>query len=203
MSLVTIHEQFRSSVPDRRLEWLNAPREWRVDTGAGRLVVVPDSPTDFWQQTHYGFSADSGHLLAAALPGDFLVRTSVRLEPVHQYDQAGLMIYYSPQCWIKASVEYEGKGMGNLGAVVTNRGRSDWSIQNYAARPWEYSLQVRKTNVDILVEYAPTDEGPWNLIRMAYVDPPECTIPRAGLYACAPKGRGAKAEFLSLHIEPL
>lgn len=198
-----IRERFRASGLDHRLEWLNAPGQWRIDAARSRLLVAPDSPTDFWQQTHYGFRADSGHLLATTIAGNFLIRARVRLAPVHPYDQAGVMIRYSPQCWIKASVEFEAAGAGYLGAVVTNAGRSDWSIQHYRAHSWDYCLQIRKVDTNVLVEYAPTDEGPWSLIRMAYLDPPERTLPQAGIYTCAPKGKGSQAEFLSLDIEPL
>ena len=48
--------------------------------------------TDFWQGTHYGFRVDNGHALLAEIGGDFALETRVRTQPVHQYDQAGLMV---------------------------------------------------------------------------------------------------------------
>ena len=37
--------------------------------------------------------------------GDFALTAHVRVRPVHQYDQAGVMVRVSSSCWLKASVE--------------------------------------------------------------------------------------------------
>ncbi|WP_416366141.1 DUF1349 domain-containing protein [Sphingomonas aerolata] len=45
--------------------WLNAPRRWNVDA-RGEVTLVTDRATDFWRETHYGFTRDSGHFLGFA-----------------------------------------------------------------------------------------------------------------------------------------
>ena len=89
---VILDERFIQPAFDPRLRWLNPPPTWAVDSSLPALVVQPAAPTDFWQETHYGFRADNGHFLFAEVVGDFTITTKVRFHPVHQYDQAGLMV---------------------------------------------------------------------------------------------------------------
>jgi regulation of enolase protein 1 (concanavalin A-like superfamily) len=76
--------------------------------------------------------------------GDFTLSTRLRFYPANQYDQAGLMVRVSPHCWLKTSVEFEAEGPSKLGVVVTNRGYSDWSTQNYPAGVAELALRVHR-----------------------------------------------------------
>ena len=92
---------------DPRFQWHCQPASWSIDTADMKLTIAPDGGTDFWQRTHYGFCADNGHFLGAAIPDDFEMTTEVSMKPLHQYDQAGLMVRLSPDCWLKTSVEYE------------------------------------------------------------------------------------------------
>jgi hypothetical protein len=39
--------------------WLNAPRRWQADAN-GDLTLTTDRATDFWRETHYGFTRDTG-----------------------------------------------------------------------------------------------------------------------------------------------
>jgi regulation of enolase protein 1 (concanavalin A-like superfamily) len=129
-----LHQPFAAPTLDPRLRWHCPPSRWGLDPAAGCLWLEPDAPTDFWQQTHYGFAADNGHLLHTEVPGDFVLTAHARFWPRHQYDQAGVMVRLSPSCWLKSSVEHEPDGPARLGAVVTNFGYSDWSTQPYP--PW-------------------------------------------------------------------
>ena len=115
------------------LSWHCEPARWSFDPLEHALRIEPEPGTDFWRKTHYGFEADNGHFLHANVAGNFTLAAQVRFRPVHQYDQAGLMVRLSPVCWLKTSIEYEVDGPSRLGAVVTSHGYSDWSTQ--ASRP--------------------------------------------------------------------
>jgi hypothetical protein len=167
------------------------------------LVVEPDGRTDFWQKTHYGFTADNGHFLGWELQGDFLLTTQFRLYPQHQYDQAGLMIRADAHCWIKTSVEHELQGQPQLGAVVTNAGYSDWSLQDLTLPEIALGLRITKQGAEVQVEYAPLEGHPWKLIRLARMHWPDGVPLHAGLYTCAPKDAGFRTEFAFLRIERL
>ena len=55
-------------MPFAQCTWLNEPSIRRRDGGA--LKVTTDRSTDFWRETHYGFTRDTGHSasLSAAPP---------------------------------------------------------------------------------------------------------------------------------------
>jgi Uncharacterized conserved protein len=131
MTDATLHESFSSPSFSSRLRWTSAPEHWHIDQASKCLHISPHAGTDFWQRTHYGFEAENGHFLYLEASDDFVLTTKVTSHPIHQYDQAGLMVRISPTCWLKTSVEFEPHGLNRLGAVVTNAQLSDWSTQ-----PW-------------------------------------------------------------------
>ncbi|MEO8027913.1 MAG: DUF1349 domain-containing protein [Bryobacteraceae bacterium] len=195
-----LDQRFDSAALDPELQWMNAPKRWWVEPTRSVLIVEPDSPTDFWQRTHYGFEVDNGHFLYAPVAGDFAMTTHLRFHPAHQYDQAGLMVRMDQNCWLKTSVEYEGDDPQKLGAVVTNGGYSDWSVQDFDRNGQEIWLRVSREGDDLTVQYS-TDGSVWTMLRIAHLHGigPEL---KCGLYACSPKGEGFRAEFSFLRIDP-
>jgi regulation of enolase protein 1 (concanavalin A-like superfamily) len=183
-----------TSFSDTRLKWHCEPSNWSI-TG-GRLVITPDSLTDFWSKTHYGFEADNGHFLYANIAGDFVLSAEIFMTPRHEYDQAGLMVRLSKSCWLKTSIEFEPDKMNRLGAVVTNAGYSDWSTQDVASSVNRFQLRVLREGGDYLI-HASLDGGDWAQLRVAHLHedvnpgaPVEC-----GVYACSPKAAAFTAEF--------
>lgn len=206
MSEYFLHETFARTSMDPRLSWLYEPHTWRI-TGS-RLRIEPPAKTDYWQTTHYGFQADNGPFLYAAVEGDFVIATRVSFYPAKQYDQAGLLVRISPSCWLKASIEYEPDEAPLLGAVVTNHGYSDWSTQAYPSDLSELELRIRREGSDYIVDYLPVEarladqagEG-WQQIRMAHLLEDDGLRPvLCGLYACSPIESGLAAEFHYLTI---
>jgi uncharacterized protein len=193
-----LDEAFAAASVDPRLAWREPPPRWQASPDG--LLVATAAATDFWQGTHYGFRVDNGHALLAEVPGDFVVETRVRASPVHQYDQAGLMVRLSPACWLKTSVEFEPGEPSRLGAVVTNRGWSDWSTQDIdpeAGR--DVAFRVSRRGADYLVEAALADARGTQL-RLARLHDGAGGPVRAGLYACSPKGVGLEVRFARLTI---
>lgn len=193
-------EKFEEENIDPSLSWLNPPPHWKA--GSGCLTVRTAPGSDFWQRTHYGFQRDSGHLLRLFCEESFLAETRVRFVPVHRYDQAGLMVRFSPDCWLKASVEFEPDGPSKLGVVVTNRGYSDWSIQLVDPKIREASFRVIRSRCDYTVESTAASEldREFSPIRVCHLEGQgraEC-----GVYACSPEGEGLKAEFEYLSVGP-
>jgi regulation of enolase protein 1 (concanavalin A-like superfamily) len=183
----------------RELTWLHPPPWFSLE--AEQLLLETAPGTDFWQRTHYGFQFDNGHALLTPVEGDFQVETEVEFHPVHQYDQAGLLVRISESCWLKTSVEYELDAPSRLGSVVTNQGWSDWATQNVPA--WLRSARFRITRRagDYVIEHGETD-GLWTQLRVARLHDDHGTQPvSVGIYACSPRGGGFKARFRSLRIE--
>lgn len=195
-----LFEPFEHSTLDARLTWYCPPISW--ESGQGWLTVRPGAKTDYWQKTHYGFSADNGPFLYLPVQGDFVLATHVRFFPANQYDQAGLLVRLSPDCWLKTSVEFETEGPNRLGAVVTTYGYSDWSTQDFSPEQRELELRISRHRDDYLVEYRlPQPAGaPWVQIRMAHLPNPDAAPVQAGLYACSPIAAGYRADFAYLRI---
>ncbi len=181
--------------------WFNPPLHWLA--GGGKLSVQTAANTDFWQKTYYNFIHDNGHFLYAEIDGDFVLETRVQFWPRHQYDQAGLMVRLSPECWLKTSVEFEGEHPARLGAVVTNHGYSDWSTQNISATTTEILLRITRENSNYIVEYAlPEVPEDWIQIRMAHLFHDDGKHPiMAGIYACSPIDSGYLVQFHYLKLE--
>lgn len=201
MSEPLLHEDFLGPTLDAQLDWFNPPKRWRLAAARPGLTIEPEGQTDFWQRTHYGFRADNGHFLGLELVSDFVLITQVSWHPRHQYDQAGLMLRGDADTWLKASVEHEPEGRPQLGAVVTNHGFSDWSLQDFPFAENTVRLRITRQGPEVQVEFASADRGRWALMRLARLHWPERAPLRAGLYACAPKAAGFRAEFACLRVE--
>lgn len=210
MHTVFLNEMFNKEALDPRLGWLHSPSSWRLDLGRSRLVIEPDSGTDFWQKTHYGFRRDNGHFLYCAAPVNANAVVSARFHsyPSHQYDQAGLMLRFSRTCWLKTSVEYEPDGLSQLGTVVTNHGYSDWSMEGFpdpagALGELVYWLRVRLHGTEVLVEHRVDEAGSWRLMRVARLAPTAGAQAACGIYACSPQAGGYRVEvdFLRIDLE--
>ena len=183
------------------LSWHCEPARWSFDSAEQALRIEPEPGTDFWRKTHYGFEADNGHFLHANVAGNFTLAAQVRFRPVHQYDQAGLMVRLSPVCWLKTSIEYEVDGPSRLGAVVTSHGYSDWSTQAFSSGPGEIWLRIHREGDDYFVESSP-DSRNWQQIRLAHLQEGQSAAAVAcGIYACSPKGGGFVAEFRQMSIQ--
>lgn len=202
MTTLFVSETFTHAPLSDRLTWFNPPPAWRVTDH--QLIVQPAANTDFWQRTHYGFRADNGHFLYTTLTGDFVLSAHVHFNPANQYDQAGLMVRISADCWLKTSVEYEPDKPDWLGTVVTNHGYSDWSTQSFPPGYNHLALRIRRENNVYTVEHRPPhapNAAGWVQMRLATLLADDGLQPvQAGLYACSPRGEGYSAAFDFLKI---
>ena len=182
-----------------QLRWLHEPDSWEIEGQTLRLR--PDAQSDFWQRTHYGFENDNGHFLYLETASDFLMRTHVRLRPAHQFDQAGLMVRLDAHNWLKTSVEYQLEKPASLGAVLTNLGYSDWSIQSVSEPVSCLWFRIEREGRDFVVDVS-LDGSNWQRIRVCRLHQATETV-QCGLYACSPIDAGFEAQFEQLKIEQL
>lgn len=200
MSKIILYETFDEPNPNSRLGWYCPPERWSIRESC--LVVEPGAKTDYWQKTHYGFAVDNGPFFYLEIEGDFILSTKVRFFPVNQYDQAGLMVRFSKDYWIKTSVEYEPHEPSRLGSVVTNHGYSDWATQDFPAGQNELEFRIRREGDDYTIESRQAgEEGDWLQMRIAHLHNPDGGAVQCGLYACCPIGAGFQAAFEYLKIE--
>ncbi len=194
-----LQEDFVKQTINKQLKWHYEPAKWSIKND--QLHLYTDKETDFWQRTHYGFQADNGHFLYANIKGNFVLESHIQCNYQNQYDQAGLMVRVSDQCWVKTSVEYENDEPNKLGAVVTNHGYSDWSTQDVEDKFTNYRLRITRTGSCYKVEYFHESDASWVQLRIFQLfDRPEVQV---GIYACSPKENGFSADFNYLHIDRL
>ena len=180
--------------------WLNEPASWAVE--GGTLRATTGARTDFWRETFYGFTRDSGHFLAFPAPDAFTA--TVRLVGAFEtlYDQAGLMLRQGEQHWLKCGVEFT-DGRLHLSTVVTDR-RSDWSMTPSPHGP-DTALWLRLTLSDGAVRIQASFDGrDWSMLRLA---PFAATSDgggglEVGPMLCSPERAGLEVTFTDFAIGP-
>jgi regulation of enolase protein 1 (concanavalin A-like superfamily) len=192
-----LFETFNGRKLNEKLCWLHEPSKWELKNG--QLKIFPDAATDYWQRTHYGFQADNGHFYYVEIEGDFIMETEVDCDFKHQYDQAGLMVRVSDQCWLKTAVEFEPDEPNKLGSVVTNNGFSDWSTQDVEDSFSKFKLRIIRKASDYKVEYYDPKTENWIQLRLLHLFD-ESSV-KVGIYACSPKQKLFSARFNYLKIE--
>ncbi|WP_285767495.1 DUF1349 domain-containing protein [Peribacillus sp. SI8-4] len=194
-------EEFNAAEFATTLTWHSEPKAWRVNAEDSTLVIETDDRTDFWQKTHYGFAADNGHFLFHEVKGDFRLTTKVKSKPVNRYDQAGLMVRFSSETWLKTSVEYIPDGKSKLGVVATNQGYSDWSSQEITQAGASLFYRITRRDNNYYVDYS-LDGSTWSQIRMTHLVEGADTM-KVGIYACSPQGKGYEAAFEFMKVETI
>lgn len=176
--------------------WFNPPEA--VKQVGGELLVTARQGSDLWRTTAYGMERDNGHALLVPLPVGSAVEVSFIADYAEQFDQAGALVRVDEQTWIKTGVEYC-DGAPQIGAVVT-RGVSDWSTAPVPR--WAGSMVTVRVSRsgDALTVRARREEEPWQLVRLAPLDPEAQAD--AGPYCCAPSRGGLTVTFTGFAIGP-
>lgn len=181
----------------QRGTWLNAPKVHRVLQG-DVLDVVTDEGTDFWRETHYGFTRDSGHFLGIAAPAAFTCQVRVRARFEQLYDQAGIMIRVDEQHWVKAGIELS-DGRAMLSSVLTNA-TSDWATGPYEGDASDFWMRAT-VEKGVLRLQASRDGNYWPLVGL-------CPFPVAAHYlvgpmTCTPEREGLQVQFSNWELGPV
>lgn len=171
--------------------------QWRV---CGDGLCTKSAPhTDLWRQTYYGFSADNAPCLLTESTEEFFTFT-VRTEflPEVRFDQCGVLVYMSRDCWLKASAEYENSRIMRLGSVVTNGGFSDWATRDISADTRVIFYRLSRRGSDFLVESS-FDGIDYAQMRIAHLSEAVGAV-RFGIYLCSPGDSNFEARFDSFDV---
>ncbi|XP_066266244.1 uncharacterized protein [Branchiostoma lanceolatum] len=195
---------FDTSQMRPELSWLHEPQDFmlRAD-GTNGIRVTPKEKSDFWRKTYYvpELIADNGHLLYTPVTDpDCVMETMFEVSAVNQFDQAGLMVRYDHEHWLKTGLEYV-DGHFRLSCVVTNV-YSDWSTQDWPSG--RLSIRVYRQGNSYVVENKAHDEDRWDFIRILHLEPPAPTsdpqVAMMGPMVCAPTARGGSALFHKFNV---
>ncbi|MDB5403017.1 MAG: regulation of enolase 1 [Rhodopila sp.] len=168
--------------------WLNEPDQWALVPEG--LTATTNHATDFWRETHYGFTRNSGHFFGREALEGFTASLRVRARYDSLYDQAGIMVRLDDATWIKAGIELS-DGEALLGSVLTI-GQSDWATGPFRGDASDFWIRVT-VDRGVLRLQASTDGRRWPLVRL-------CPFPVAARYAvgpmcCTPERAGLEVLF--------
>ncbi|MDB5531069.1 MAG: hypothetical protein JWR51_4172 [Devosia sp.] len=178
-----------------KLSWLNPPPHARVE--GDELTVRTGGQTDFWRGTFYGFWHDSGHFMWQAVSGDFTAEVTISGKFQELYDQAGLMIRLSENCWVKAGIEYTDGAM-HFSVVVTND-NSDWSQMPIRADGGSIRLRLTRHAEAIRIQYLDQNDNQWKAARLAHI--PKTDKIDVGIMCCSPQREGLEITFKDFTIK--
>lgn len=175
--------------------WVNEPKTWSAD--GERLEVVTDKATDFWRETHYGFTRDSGHFLGFRTPPAFTAQLRIRGDYQQLYDQAGVMVRLDERRWVKAGIELS-DGRAMLSSVLTD-GTSDWSTGPYERDPRDFWMRATVAKGVLRLQVS-ADGKLWPLVRLAPF--PVASSYLVGPMCCTPERAGLKVGFSDFRLTP-
>ncbi|CAH0188133.1 hypothetical protein SRABI70_01438 [Pseudomonas sp. Bi70] len=179
----------------RRGQWLNRPATSAVSEHS--LTMTTEQKTDFWRETHYGFTRDTGHFLGVATADGFTATIRIQGEFRSLYDQAGLMVRIDEKRWVKTGVEFT-DGHAFLSTVVTD-GKSDWSVSQPFKALEDFYIRVTLSNGAMRIQ-ASRDGSFWPLLRLAPF--PIADTYQVGPTACTPERSGLVVRFSEFTINP-
>jgi regulation of enolase protein 1 (concanavalin A-like superfamily) len=174
--------------------WVNEPSSWKA-APAGDLSIVTDNGTDFWRETHYGFTRDSGHFLGFTAPGAFTAQLRIRGQYEKLYDQAGIMVRVDERHWVKAGIELS-DGRAMLSSVLTD-GKSDWATGPYDHDAKDFWMRATVAKGVLRLQVS-ADGKTWPLVRLAPF--PVAASYQVGPMACTPERSGLAIRFSDLRI---
>lgn len=173
-------------------KWINEPKEW--DLREGKLKVLTDNETDFWQSTWYGFQKHTGHVFGCNIDEDFTFQVCIEANFTTLYDQAGIMVLIDEMHWIKAGIEYN-DGQPMIGSVLTNE-YSDWATGIFNADPKKSWMRITKINNALRLQYS-CDGNNWPLLRLCSFVGDNVTL---AVMCCTPQRAGSNVLFSDFRV---
>lgn len=173
-------------------KWINEPKEW--DLREGKLKVLTDNETDFWQSTWYGFQKHTGHVFGCNIDEDFTFQVCIEANFTTLYDQAGIMVLIDEKHWIKAGIEYN-DGQPMIGSVLTNE-NSDWATGIFNGDPKKFWMRITKINNALRLQYS-CDGNNWPLLRLCSFVGDNVTL---AVMCCTPQRAGSNVLFSDFRV---
>lgn len=180
----------------QKMQWINEPSEWKVEEATLEMQVT--SQTDYWCETHYGFTVDDGPFYYVERGGEFEAQVKITGEYKTRFDQMGLMLRIDSKHWIKTGIEYV-DGHYNFSTVVTNE-KSSWNVVRLDGQPKSLWIKIVRRKDAVEIAYS-LDGKEFIMSNLAYF--PDHQVVKVGMMAASPDGTGFKAlfeEFSIVHL---
>ena len=180
----------------KTMNWLNEPASWQVSEDKLEMFVAPQS--DYWRETHYGFTVDDGPFYYTTRGGEFEANLKITGEYTTRFDQMGMMLRVDEEHWIKTGIEYV-DGQYNFSTVVTDT-KSSWSVIQLSEQPASVWIKVIR-RLDAVEIFYSLDGKNYTMSNLSYL---KNNVPvKVGMMAASPDGEGFKAIFEDFSIKHL
>lgn len=178
------------------MNWYNEPASWKVTDGKLEMLATPQS--DYWRETHYGFTVDDGPFYYTSRGGEFEATLKITGEYKSRFDQMGMMLRIDEKRWIKTGIEYV-DGIYNYSTVVTDN-KSSWSVIKLSEQPKSVWIKVIR-RLDAVEIFYSLNGKDYTMSNLSYL---ENNVPvQVGMMAASPDGDGFKAIFEEFSIKHL
>jgi hypothetical protein len=179
-----------------KMSWFNEPDSWSISDGQLQMFVTPQS--DYWRETHYGFTVYDGPFYYTTRGGEFEATVKIEAEYKTRYDQMGIMLRINEEEWIKTGIEYI-DGTYNYSTVTTN-GNSSWSVIELEGQPEAVWIKVVR-RLDAVEVFYSLDGEKFTMSNLSYF---RNNVPvMVGMMAASPDGDGFKAVFQNFKVKHL
>lgn len=180
----------------KTMNWFNEPASWQVSEDKLEMFVTPQS--DYWRETHYGFTVDDGPFYYTSRGGEFEATLKITGVYKTRFDQMGMMLRVDEKHWIKTGIEYV-DGKYNFSTVVTDN-KSSWSVIQLSEQPSSVWIKVVR-RLDAVEIFYSLDGKNYTMSNLSYL---KSGVPvKVGMMAASPDGDGFKAIFEEFSIKHL
>lgn len=175
----------------QRCHWLNEPQYYILNEN--KLIVSTDPFTDLWSRTYYDLIKNNPPILYYHSKEDGTVTVRCEYKFKKKYDQCGLVVYITEDCWFKMCVEYIDNSVSLVSTVVTMNGYSDCSSMNISSDIHSMFFRLHRRGFDFKVENS-FDGRHFKQMRIFHLDPLGQQL-KVGIYACSPLESSFDAVF--------
>lgn len=178
------------------MDWFNEPDSWKISENKLEMFVTPQS--DYWRETHYGFTVDDGPFFYTSRGGEFEAMVKIEADYKTRYDQMGIMLRINEKEWIKTGIEYI-DGKYNYSTVTTND-KSSWSVIELSGQPESVWIKVVR-RLDAVEVFYSLDGENYTMSNLSYF---RNNVPvMVGMMAASPDGDGFRAVFEDFKVQHL
>jgi hypothetical protein len=163
----------------------------------GMITLAAPGRTDFFNDMVTGVKTGNAPFYYTLVSGDFLLRCEVRPDFRATYDAGALMVWESPERWVKLCFEKTDLGHTACVSVATD-GTSD-DANGEVIRGRTARLQVVRAGSVIFLYHGGAGRD-WRMVRCLSLPLP--TEVRAGIVAQSPLGEGCTVRFSGLETGP-
>ncbi len=177
--------------------WLNEP-EYYVLT-ENKLILSTTPFTDLWSKTFYGMTCNNAPILYYNSIQDGTVSVKCTFKHKQRFDQSGLVVYITDDCWFKVCVEYKDISTSRISTVVTMNGYSDWSSMNISSDIESMVFRLHRRGYDFKVENS-FDGKRFKQMRIFHLDPLGQQL-KVGIYGASPLDSSFDVTFSDFNFD--